>query len=57
MEYPKFEPRLLTYILEQDAAKSSDRLFCTYLLPLKCLSGGWRRITISDFNNAVYNLA
>ncbi|KAJ6001161.1 hypothetical protein N7481_001570 [Penicillium waksmanii] len=57
MECPKFEPRLLTHVLEQEAAKSPDRLFCIHPLSLKRLSEGWRRITIGDLNNAVNNFA
>ena len=57
MESPEFEPRLLTYVLEQEASQSPDRLFCTHPLSLKRLEDGWRRITIGELNNAVNNLA
>lgn len=52
-----FQPRLLPQVLDQDAARDPDRLFCIHSCSLRCADHGWRRVTVGALACAVDNFA
>ncbi|KAE8139837.1 acetyl-CoA synthetase-like protein [Aspergillus pseudotamarii] len=53
----KFQPRLLTHALDQEAVNNPDRLFCIHSSSLRCADHGWRRVTVGALASAVDNFA
>ncbi|KAL4916332.1 acetyl-CoA synthetase-like protein [Aspergillus aurantiobrunneus] len=52
-----FQPRLLSHVLDQEAAHDPDRLFCIHTSSLRCADHGWRRVTVGALACAVDNFA